>query len=419
MPQLRNATLALLLSVFFLDGQSFAADQNNPEKPQRNAIINGSATQTVRPWMAGLIRKDANGEYSRSELLFCGGSLIRENWILTAAHCVVSLEPTDLQVLLGTNDLEDPEADMVNVEEIVVHPFFPHSLSGNDIALLRLDRVVEQIPVQLHDGTVDTELSTLSARVFGWGATQDKPDETCELEFDSSTVTESDYLCNVKVFAGGDDNQQILLQARQTVIEDSECELLFRQLNPNFPIDISPLGDSSNASQNLCTSAPEESENPCYGDSGGPLVAILGGEERQVGIMSRGGSTNCSAQIDVNIYTKVAFYRDFIEEVTGRDTAMTFENFCPRGTELEVRYGELSTGVVEVTLYWQEIQGASSYVLRYLDPSAPDALGKVEVDSAVTEISAYLPTGFDVLVSVQARGIDCDGPASNILSVKG
>ena len=416
-------SLLLLLFNYSVAGQLQAKEKKDEHIPEKTIqilpIVNGSITEVRHSWMAGLIVKYPKEEIPRSERLFCGGTLIRENWILTAAHCVVSSQPDDIQVFLGSNDLEDLEAEVVDVEEIVVHPFYPDSLSGNDIALLRLRSAVNRAPISLYEETRDSILSTLSATVYGWGNTMEKLDESCELEFEDADINESDYTCYVKTLGLGNERQRVLLEAQEAIITDAECEQIHLEFHENPVFDIPPLGDSSNASQNLCTYDPVESGDPCIGDSGGPLIVNVDGVNRQVGITSRGSSTKCIEPNALNIYTKVAFYLDFIDEVIGRDSTLGFDNYCPAQATIEASYQEMDNNTVLVTLSWSEIQGASTYIVRYIDQSTPDILGKVEFEARITNASARLPAGFDFLVSIQARGPNCDGLASKLLSVKG
>jgi secreted trypsin-like serine protease len=74
----------MLISVFILKYLIFHADYAGtvhvPLSNNRYRIIGGSAAERGQfPWQVGLIIESS---------AFCGGSLISERWVLTAAHCV-------------------------------------------------------------------------------------------------------------------------------------------------------------------------------------------------------------------------------------------------------------------------------------------------------------------------------------------
>lgn len=386
---------------------------------QSQAIVDGTIVEADISWMAALIVKTSNQEYLRSERQFCDGSLIAANWILTAAHCVTFNEPSDIQVVLGSMDLDDPSAQVLDVQEIVVHPFYSNDVAGDDIALLRLQQATDQQPVTLDSESSDEALSVLPGIVYGWGRTKDRIRESCELEFEDATIDESEYACLVQRFAQDSAATAFLSQAPQQIITDQECAQVYLQNFLGDSFNIAPLGSSPNASQNLCVYNPQQSSTPCQGDSGGPLLVQVDGKTRQVGILSRGHRSTCEEPGDLTIYTKVSFYLDFIEEVTGRDYTLGFEVYCPSQTEINASFEQLSTDMVLLTLSWEKVNSADSYLLRYLDAANPGELGRIEFGPDINEVSAEFPSGFDFLVSIQASGVNCDGPASELLSVKG
>lgn len=112
-----------------------------------HGIISGSAAEDGEfPWIAGIIKK---GNYP-SPALIGGGSLVGDQWVLTAAHSLDSETSGTIEVWIGMNNLSDSASRVVrNVLAIYRHPDYSSTdgESNNDLALLLLDRPVASVPV--------------------------------------------------------------------------------------------------------------------------------------------------------------------------------------------------------------------------------------------------------------------------------
>ncbi len=175
---------------------------------------------------------------------FCGGSLVREDWIVTAAHCVQGESPGGIKVRIGLHSLNGTNGSITRyVDDIIIHPQYSGNSLNNDYALLHLTQPVTNFePIKLCTDTSHDEEPVMST-TMGWGATQ-------------SGGWGSDILLEVDV-----------------------------------PIDDS-CGNYSNSditNNMVCAGDSNGGEDSCQGDSGGPLIMTNSdGEYELIGIVSWG-----------------------------------------------------------------------------------------------------------------------------------
>ena len=90
------------------------------------------------PWQAGLV-------FTGGTRTFCGGSVINNLYVLTAAHCTDGLAASYMQVLLGDLriGIADAGEQRYSVQQIIKHPQYVDAIqSGWDYALLKVDRQI-------------------------------------------------------------------------------------------------------------------------------------------------------------------------------------------------------------------------------------------------------------------------------------
>ncbi|XP_068582024.1 duodenase-1-like isoform X2 [Cebidichthys violaceus] len=216
-------------------------------------IINGElAPENSMQYMASL--QDSDGDH------VCGGFLIREDFVLTAAHCYVNIT----HVVLGTHNLKSVNNDnKISIKKKYKHKRFNNEELDNDIMLLKLstkvslNRKVQTIPLPTSEMNKEE-----NCQVAGWG----------DIDNDGTTV---DDLRVVNV----------------SIINLEVCKKEWVDLPANV----------------ICAGGDETKKGFCSGDSGGPLVC----NGKAVGIVSF-NTENCDYPDAPNVYTDVSKYLTWI-----------------------------------------------------------------------------------------------------------
>lgn len=141
-------------------------------------IVNGQiAVANSFPWMVSLRQRFFSIFVSNH---LCGGSLISNRHILTAAHCVTGLRPDQILAFAGIRNLTQVSSSTpLLVESITLHPSFNMSLAnrGHDIAIIKLSRnITFSSTVQPICLPTSSSQSVLNRKLVltGWGSTNGK-----------------------------------------------------------------------------------------------------------------------------------------------------------------------------------------------------------------------------------------------------
>src|SRR5215207_3453472 len=175
------AAMVVSLVVFVQSGEAEpqAADEQTPYasvSPKSPMIVGGTAVPNGKyPFMAALLdKRRAGGAFDE---LFCGGTLIDKDSVLTAAHCLVNSKPDKLQVVVGRTVLNKNRGQLRSVSRRIVHPRYNGNGYGYDAAVLKLGRPAKSIkPIKLataKQNNLEKPAHILTAA--GWGVVKQRP----------------------------------------------------------------------------------------------------------------------------------------------------------------------------------------------------------------------------------------------------
>jgi secreted trypsin-like serine protease len=215
-------------------------------------VIGGSeASPGEWPWQAQINRLGSH---------WCGGSLLADRWIVTAAHCVEGQSARSFQVNLGVHKRSRPNANVQSrsVSSIRIHPSYNASTGDNDVALMELSSAVT-----FTSFVQPIALSQAAAPVGG-----------------------SAFVTGFGNFVSGSGASDTLKEAMLPIKATATC---------NAPE--SPLGRDVTATM-VCAGYLTGEDGGCHGDSGGPLVmpssSFSNGWEL-VGVVSWGVGFYCNS----------------------------------------------------------------------------------------------------------------------------
>ncbi|XP_029303668.1 coagulation factor IXb [Cottoperca gobio] len=251
------------------------------EKNSDQRIVGGNeAIPGEIPWQVSLMSHSVSLQRA---IPFCGGSLLNEVWVITAAHCLLpaKISKNGFFVRVGEHDVnkeEGPERDH-EVAEQYVHTSYndKNSLFNHDIALLKLANPVElsiqrrPICIGPRDFIENLMRETSRSLVSGWG----------QVRFQGSQASK-------------------LQKLEVPYVDRTMCKASSRD-------HVTPYM--------FCAGYRNGQMDSCQGDSGGPHATFYKGTWFLTGIVSWG--EKCAMDGKYGVYTRLSRYYKWISKKTG------------------------------------------------------------------------------------------------------
>jgi len=331
-------------------------------KADTEAKITGGSNAAISdfPWQVFL----------EAENFTCGGSIISNQWIITAAHCTrddynVKIPASSMDVIVGaSNPRNSSQGKKYYVSEVISHESFDISTLENDIALLKLKEPIDYpnaAPIKL-----------VSSKDAAAGAT-DPGEMSWVTGYGITSVDPVIY-------------PSALQKVQLPIVSNSQASLVWRDI---------PVTD-------IMAGYRDGNKDACSGDSGGPLVVPVAGEYKLAGLISW-GSSNCDTY---GAYTRLSLFELWITQKTGIE--ITFIAPVPQGDSI------VCSGTSNSEYRVTAVAGASAYIWSLTPQSAGTIFGN-SATAIVTWNSGFTgPAKVNLQISRNGELSDISGLKVNV-----
>ncbi|XP_063548093.1 chymotrypsin-1-like [Cydia strobilella] len=193
----------------------------------------------------------------------CGGAVVSDRHVVTAAHCVLSAEPQYIKAVVGTTNL-DEGGNSYDLESIRIFNDFNFSNRANDLAIIKLAKPFNSNDVEI-------------------------------IEIDQMSLNENDEIALTGFGAQevNGETSRLMHVLELTVFSQETCQYAMRYTRA--------------VDENMFCTFTKIGEGTCHGDSGGPLVK----NKKLVGLVSWG--IPCAVGFP-DVHTRIAPFFDWIQE---------------------------------------------------------------------------------------------------------